>query len=211
MTMRPLPYLCALVLGVAAALAVGCGSRDSLIPSSTAGDIKAKIAQVQQAVAAGDCGNAAKAVSQARTAVQNLPSGVDGRLQTRLLSGLDRLSTRSGTECEQQPATTTQETVPTTATTAPPQTTSTDTTPTPTDTTPTDTTPTTPTTPATTDPNGGGGASPTPGTTTTTPPTTTPAPGGGAPAPGAGTGGGTGNGFRAREPGDRKGVQGYYP
>lgn len=207
MTMRPLPYVCALVLGVVAALAVGCGSRANLIPAGNAGDIKAKIALVQQAVAAGECGGAAKAVSQARSAVQNLPSGVDPRLQTRLLSGLDRLSTQSGKECAQQPSTTTQETVPTTATTAPPETTSTDTTPTQTDTTPTDTTPTTPTTPTTTDPNGGGGASPTPGTTTTTPTTTTPAPGGGAPAPGTGTG----NGFRARGPGDRQGVQGYYP
>jgi hypothetical protein len=206
--MRALPHLCALALGVGAAFLAGCGDRSNLIPAGDAGDIKAKVAQVQQAVDAGNCGSAAKAVGEARSAVRNLPDAVDSRLRSRLLDGIDRLDTRSGKECDQQPATTTQETVPTTATTAPPETTPTETTPTQTDTTPTDTTPSTPTTPTTTDPDAGGGVSPEPGTTTTTPPTTTTAPGGGAPAPGTG---GTGNGFRSRGPGDRQASQGYYP
>lgn len=185
--MRFLPHFCALLLGVGAALLTGCGDRSKLIPASDAGDIKASLTQIRQAVDSGDCGVAKKYVAQAQTAVQNLPTSVDPRLKSRLLTGIAQLSSRSGKECAAQASATTQETIATTAeTTAPETTTTTDTTTSDTTTTDTTTTDTTQTD-TTTDPGQGGGASPTAGTTASTPTTPTPDPGGATPPTGTDT------------------------
>lgn len=184
--MRFLPHFCALLLGVGAALLTGCGDRSKLIPASDAGDIKASLSQIRQAVDSGDCGVAKKYVAQAQSAVQDLPASVDPRLKNRLLSGIAQLSSRSDKECATQEATTTQETIATTAETVPSETATTDTTTTDTTATDTATTDTTQTD-TTTDPGQRGGASPTAGTTGTTPATPTPDPGGVTPPTGTDT------------------------
>jgi hypothetical protein len=175
--MQALPYICALLLGVGAALFTGCGDRSNLIPPQDAEALKTNIASVEDAAANRDCGVSEKALSKARATVTNLPDGVDARLRERLVEGLDRLRTQAETECTQAPPTTTTE-VPTTTTTTTetaPETTSTDTEPQTT----TETEPSTPVDPTTTgtDPDGGG-VTP---DTTTTPATPTPDPGGAAP------------------------------
>lgn len=226
MTMRLLPYLCALLLGVGAAVMAGCGDRGNLIPSSNASSLTSELSAVKSAVSERDCGKVEAAISRARSAVDNLPDGVDTRLKSRLKGGLGKLSASANSSCAAPPATTT-ETAPTTETTAPQETTTTDDTApaTPTDpsTTTEQTDPSTPVDPTTTDPTGGA----TPTDPSTTDPTV-PDPSGGGVTPGDGTGGtgGTdGTGFRAA-PGDgptelpvvpqrhrrhRGSVQGYVP
>lgn len=184
MTMRALPHLCALILGVGAALLTGCGDRSKLIPAGDAGEVKASLTQVRQAVASGNCGSADKAIAQAQSAVENLPPSVDPRVKSRLRGGIDRLATRSDKECAANESATTQETIPTTEEVVPEETTSTEEPPAEPETPSTDTSATEPPiTPG--DPDAGGGASP----TTETPPdgTFTPDPGGATPDPGTST------------------------
>jgi hypothetical protein len=159
---RALPFLLALVLGVAAAALVACGSSSSsrrqLIPDRSAQRMSDALDDVRNAVDDGDCEKAAVALARARGVLVNLPSAVSDRLVTRLRQGFDNLNDIVPRECaknqtQTETQTTTETTTPETTTTA---TTPTDTTPTNTTTTPTDTTPTS--------------------TTTTTPPTTTTAP-----------------------------------
>lgn len=212
MTMRVLPYLCALVLGVGAAVMAGCGDRSKLIPAGDAGQVEQQLSAVKAAVADGDCGTARTAVLRAQRTVINM-TGVDRRLKQRLSSGLDRLATRASTECDEAASTptTTTKTIPTTETTAP-ETTSTDETPSvPTDTA-TDTEPDTPVTPTPTDPEDGGGVSPEPPDTGTTDPSV-PDPGGVTPPPdGTGDPGFRGAGIGAgRHPRDHGPLQGYLP
>ena len=149
---RALPYLLALVLGVAAALAVGCGSRSNLIPSSDAQALKNDLAQVKQAVGGGDCGAAEAALSRARRDALALPPTVDRRLRRRINQFIAALAQSVPRDCQNPTTTDTTptDTTPTTTETTP---TTTATTPTTTETTPTTTTPTTPTdtTPPTTD------------------------------------------------------------
>jgi hypothetical protein len=157
-----LPFLLALVLGVAAAALVACGSstssRRQLIPQTSAQRLKNALDDARRAVADGNCTAAARALARARGVLVNLPSSVDAQLVDRLRQGLDNLQRIAPRQCRDQ-QTTTQ--APATTETTTPETTPTETTPTtPTDTTPTSTT-TTPTTTTTT------------GTTTTTPPPTT--------------------------------------
>jgi cell division protein FtsN len=165
---RALPHLLALILGVAAALAIGCGDRSNLIPGGVAGDLKDQLASVQQAVDSGDCPAALAAIDRASARFQELPSSVDRRLKTRLGDGIRALRRTVPTDCQNaqtqtettQTQTTTTET--TTTETTPP-TTPTETTPaqtTPTVTTPAETTPTTPTTPQATTPTTSNGGTP---------------------------------------------------
>jgi hypothetical protein len=142
---RLLPYLLALVLGIAAAVAVGCGgSNDHLIPTDDAARLKDRIAAVQDAIDAGDCPRAEAAVNQAIVSARLLPATVDRRLRARINQGLRALRERVPTAC--RAAQTETVTVPTVTETTPAQTTPTTTATTPTQTTPTTTTPTTPTT-----------------------------------------------------------------
>jgi hypothetical protein len=159
----PLPHLCALLAGAAAALAIGCGDRSDLIPVNDASSLKAQLAAVQQAVDTGDCTAAEDALNRASATAQDLPATVDRRLRRRILEGIRQLRQTVPTDCRQASTTTVETnttTVPTTPATT--ETTTTETTPTETTTTTVPTTPTT-TTPTTATP-----------TTPTTPPETTP-------------------------------------
>lgn len=151
MVRAPLPHLCALLAGAAAALAVGCGNRSHLIPASDASSLKDQLAAIQQAVAAGDCTAARDALDHASTAAHGLPRSVDRRLRQRIHLGIAQLRQDVPVDCQQaQTATvdTTTTTVPTV--TVPTETTTTETTATETTTTEVPTTPTTtPTTPTT--------------------------------------------------------------
>jgi hypothetical protein len=170
---RALPHLLALILGVAAALAVGCGDRSNLIPGDAASEIKAQLATAQSAIASGDCAAATRAVAAAKARAGALGPPVDKRLRSRINDGIRALEKAAPTDCkaaQTQTETTTTETTPTETTpteTVPTETTPTETVPpvtTTTQTTPTDTVPpaTTPTTPATTTPNGGTSGEPAP-------------------------------------------------
>ncbi len=156
----------AFLLGVAAAAVVACGSSSSkLLPPAGAARLTDQLAQVKQAVDEQDCAKAATRVQILYADLARLPPTVDRRLRSRLREGIDKLSARVPTDCN-QPQTQTQ-TLSTETTTTPPATTQTQTTPptdtqTPTTSTPTTTTPptSTPTTPSNggTQPPGNGGA-----------------------------------------------------
>jgi len=155
---RALPFLLALVLGVAAAALVACGSsgssRRQFIPDRSAQRMSDALDDVRSAVDDGDCTEAQQALARARGVLVNLPSSVSDRLVAQLRQGLDNLRVIAPKECaENRAKSQTQSTTETTTS----ETTTTETTPT------TATTETTPTTTTTT----------TPPTTTTTPPTTT--------------------------------------
>jgi hypothetical protein len=171
MTMRVLPLLCALLLGVGTGLLAGCGGdRGNLLPQSDAKALKAQLQAVQQASSARRCGSTTEALDRARATVKDLPASVDDAVVERLLRGLDRLRTRADEECAASPeVTTTTITTTTTPAEPPPETTTQNTTP---ETTSSDTTPSTPSVPdtTTTDPGTGGGVTPDTGTTGTTPP-----------------------------------------
>lgn len=172
MRMRPVPYVAAAILGVAASVAVGCGSTNRhLIPSGASGALQNDFQRVANAVDAGHCQAAARAVQDAYNDYANLPTTVDPRLHRRLKDGIDNLARRAPVQCTQAQTNTQTQTVTTETTTTPTQTT-----PPPTTTTQTQTT-TTPTTTTT-------------GTTTTPPPTTT-TNNGGTGAGGTGAGGTT--------------------
>jgi cell division septation protein DedD len=173
-----LPYLLALILGAAAAVAVGCGDRSNLIPSSTASSLKAQLAQIKADVDAGNCTGLSDKLQRVHDDATQLPNSVDRRLRMRINDGIQALQQTAPGDCASvaaaQTDTQTTETVaPETTTTEPPATT-------PTEAVPPETTTTEP--PATTEPVP-------PADTTTEPPATTepgtpPADNGGTP-PGA--------------------------
>jgi hypothetical protein len=173
----PLPHLVALLLGVGAAVAVGCGDRSNLIPSSKADNLTQQLADVKSRIAQGDCDGITGDVRQFRTAVIALgKDGVDTSLRRRLREGADALLNTAADDCvavrngqtqtQTTDTTTTEtETTPTeTVTTVTTQTQTTDTTPTTTTTQPTSGEPPPTTTPdgvtGTTPDNGNGGVVP---------------------------------------------------
>lgn len=144
----PLPHLVALVLGVGAAVAVGCGDRSNLIPAGRADDLTQQLADIKARIDQGECDGITDDVRRFRTSVIGLAkNGVDGSLRRRLREGADALLDHAADQCAQVRAGQTQ-------------TETTDTTTTETDTTPTETVTTVTTQTQTTD-------------TTTQPPTTT--------------------------------------
>jgi hypothetical protein len=165
----PLPHLVALLLGVGAAVAVGCGDRSNLIPAGKADDLTQQLADVKSRIAQGDCDGITGDVRQFRTAVINLSSdGVDTALRRRLREGADALLNTAADDCvavrngqtqtteTTDTSTTETETTPTeTVTTVTTQTQTTDTTPTQTQPQPTSGEP-----PATTTPDGVTGTTP---------------------------------------------------
>lgn len=179
------------MLGVAAALIVGCGSSSGkLIPLADAGPLQTDFEAVAQAAESGD-GNCSATEAALMTTEQDftaLPAGVDVGLRNTLRQGIDNLRSHALALCAQPLAqatatSTTPKTTPSTTTSTP----TTTTTATTTTSTETATTPTPPTTTPTTPGPGGG----------------TPAPGVGeaAPAPGGGTGAGEGGGAASPEAG----------
>jgi cytoskeletal protein RodZ len=175
---RLIGLLLAVLLGIAAALLVACGSSGKgLIPTANAGPLQSDFEAVAQAAQSGEgsCTATEAAIAKTESDFAALPSTVDRGLHKTLGLGIANLRRRALTLCAQP--------LPQTSTT----------TSTPTSTTSTETTPTTTTTHTET--------TTTPTSTTTTPPTAT-TPGGGTPAPGSesspgaasGPGGGTGIG-----------------
>jgi hypothetical protein len=173
----------AALLGLLAALLVGCGSSDSkLIPTANAGPLQSDFEAVAHAAETGNgnCASTEAAIARTEGDFSALPAGVDTGLRETLRNGIDNLRSHALALCAQPLAQTTS-TNTTAKTTTPTNTTSTQTT----------NTSTTTTTPPT--------------ETTTTPPTettTTPGAGGGTAAPGTGEepiapGGGTGVGEAA--------------
>jgi hypothetical protein len=163
---RVLPYLTALLLGAALAVAVGCADRSNLIPPSDASNIKAQLAQIKSDVDAGNCAGLTDKLKRVHDDATNLPGTVDRRLRSRINEGVKRLQETAPGDCDTaaaaQTATQTTETQPTETQTTETQTQTTTTTPPP---------ETTTTPPATT-------TEPVPPTDTTTqPPATTPDPG----------------------------------
>ncbi|HMJ33570.1 MAG TPA: hypothetical protein VK501_06610 [Baekduia sp.] len=171
---RLLPHLVALVLGVAAAVAVGCGDRSNLIPPSDASSLKAQLAQIKADVDAGDCTGLGDKLQRVHDDATSLSSKVDRRLRSRINDGIQALQQTAPTDCEtaaaaqtdtqptdtQPPEPTTTETQPTTTETVPPETTTTAPPPTTTETVPPDTTTQPPTTTSDTPPPADNGGTP---------------------------------------------------
>jgi cytoskeletal protein RodZ len=156
---RPVKFLAAALLGVAAAVLVACGSSGAgLIPAASAGPLQSDFEAVAQAAQSGN-GNCLETESKLGQTQQDflaLPASVDAGLRKRLSEGIANLRKVALAMCAQPSAGTTT-TTPTTTT----PTTTTSTTTTPTTTTQTTTTPTT-TTPTTTTPPDNGGGTPAP-------------------------------------------------
>jgi cell division protein FtsN len=168
---RALPFVLALVLGVAAAVAVGCGGdRSNLVPQSRAQSLKQQLAQIQQDIADGSCEGLSAKVEAVLRDAEDLPGNVDKRLRSRINEGVRALRETAPADCaagrttETQPTdtvapeTTTQETTTQSTTTQETTTQETPTEPTPTPTNPVPTTSTpTPTTAEPTPPADNGG------------------------------------------------------
>jgi hypothetical protein len=178
----------AVLLGVAAALLIGCGSSGGgLIPAADGGPLQSDIEAVERAAEEGN-GNCAKTESALVKTDQDyaaLPASINSGLRDKIRLGIENLHKVAKEAC-QQPAAQTN----TTTTTAPKTT----------------TTPTTTTTQST----------PTQTTTSTTTPTTpapepeaeTPSAGGGTPAPGEGNGSSPGEGAGGATPEEGNGAGG---
>lgn len=164
----PLPHLVALVLGVGAAVAVGCGDRSNLIPASRADDLTQQLADIKSRIADGKCDGITDDVRKFRTSVTSLSGSVDRRLRQRLREGADSLLDQAADECAAvragQTQTETTDTTETQTETTPTETVTTVTTQTQTtETQTTDTQPTEPSgsePPATTQPDGVTGTTP---------------------------------------------------
>jgi hypothetical protein len=182
-----LPHLLALLCGFAVALAVGCGDRSNLIPSSRAAELTQQLADLQASIDAGECDGLSGRVEAFHDDATSLGRGVDKRLRSRINQGATSLRKHAASDCQTAAAAARRQQTETQPTEATPPDTQTDTTPTETSTqtVPTETTPTT-TTPTTTEP--------TVPTTPTTPPTdtgTTPPDDNGGVSPDAAAGGQT--------------------
>ena len=142
---------------------------DGGIPSTSAEELKAQIADVQEFVDRDDCDGIDGQLRQVTEAIDNLPASTDERLVENLRQGAQQLQSTAITACneraqtqETQPQETVTETIPTetipapTTETTPPPTTAT--TPPPTETTPAPETGVQTTPPA--DPTGGQGVQP---------------------------------------------------
>jgi hypothetical protein len=148
----------AALLGVLAALLVGCGSSNSkLIPTADAGPLQSDFEAVAHAAETGEgnCAATEAAIAKTEGDFSALPAGVDSGLRETLRNGIDNLRSHALALCA-QPLTPTTTTNTATKTTTSPNTTSTQTTTTTATTPPTETT-TTPPTETTTTPGAGGG------------------------------------------------------
>jgi hypothetical protein len=176
-----LPHLLALLCGFAAALAIGCGDRSNLIPSSRSAELQQQLTDLQASIAAGECDGLSGRVQAFHDDAADLGGAVDKRLRARINDGAASLQEHASSDCQaaadaaaQQTETTTTETTPqetqtdTTTTETQTQTTTTETTPS-TVTPPQTTTPTTPTTETPAEPTPSDGGEPSAGTGGTSP------------------------------------------
>jgi hypothetical protein len=153
----------ALLVGAVAALAAGCGDRSNLLPPANASTLSDQLDAVREAVNAGDCSAANRALAQADATLKRVPSTVSRALRSRMRAGLVQLRTTVPRDCRAPETTETQTTETQTVTTETPTVTSTPettsapettTTPTPTTPTPTTTAPEPPPTSSTPDTGG---------------------------------------------------------
>ena len=127
---RWLPYVVAVILGVAAALLVSCGDApDSGISADRASDLKSDLDVVRQRVDDARCSRLTGQLRQVRTRIDRLPESVDAQLRERLRDGSDKLRDEARTECsenrdakEAETQTTDTQTTPEPTATQPPQT-----------------------------------------------------------------------------------------
>ncbi len=169
-TMRPVTYLCALVLGAGAAVGLGCGSGGGSIDRTDARQIQGVLDQVSAAINDGRCAEAQAAALQARSEVSNLEGRIPAKLQRNLEEGVSALRKATPGDCadvvnqrQQTETPTTDTTVETTTTEQPVETATTETT----DTAPPETTPADTTDTSTEPPSGGATPEPTPTPTPT--------------------------------------------
>jgi hypothetical protein len=95
-------------LMLAAVVFGGCGdgnSKDEL-SSSTAGQLRSTLGEVQQRVNVRDCTGASEQAAAFRAKVDALPDRVDGKLRRALASSADRLATLVNDQCTPEPAVT---------------------------------------------------------------------------------------------------------
>lgn len=137
LALRVLPLATAVLLGVAAALLVACGSSGiGLIPAASAGPLQSDFEAVAQAAQSGDgnCLATESALGKTQQDYLALPASVDAGLRRRLREGIDNLRKVALQMCAQpSPATTATSTQqsPTTPTTTTETTTTTEATPPP--------------------------------------------------------------------------------
>jgi hypothetical protein len=176
-----LPHLLALLCGFAVALAVGCGDRSNLIPSSRASELTQQLSDLQASIDAGECDGLSGRVQAFHDDAADLGGAVDKRLRARINDGAASLQAHAVSDCQAAADAAQRQTETQPSDTTPPDTqTDTTTTETQTQTVTTETTPSTATPPPTT----------TPTTPTTTTPTTPDQTGSGeGSTPSAGTGG----------------------
>jgi hypothetical protein len=156
-----LPHLLALLCGFAVALAVGCGDRSNLIPSSRAAELTQQLSDLQASIDAGECDGLSGRVTAFHDDAADLGGAVDKRLRARINDGAASLQEHAVSDCEAATDAAQQQTETQPSDTTPPDTqtdattTETQTQTVPTETAPTESTPpqtTTPTTPTTTTP-----------------------------------------------------------
>jgi hypothetical protein len=88
------------VAAVLAAAAVGCGSSDDgLLTSSQANDLRSTLNNASAAVRDGRCDNARQAADTGAERVRDLPESVDPDLQDNLAEGFSHLTDRINAEC----------------------------------------------------------------------------------------------------------------
>jgi cell division septation protein DedD len=92
------PFL-ALVLGVAAAVGVGCGDRSNLIPPTTASSLKDQLAQIKADVDAGACDGLDAQLRRVHDDATSLDGKVDRRLRIRINDGIAALQKTAATDC----------------------------------------------------------------------------------------------------------------
>lgn len=96
----PLPHLVALLLGIGAAVAVGCGDRSDLIPQGKADQLTQQLADIKSRIDQGDCDGITGDARQFRAAVIALNNnGVDTALRRRLREGADSLLAHAAADC----------------------------------------------------------------------------------------------------------------
>jgi hypothetical protein len=129
MTMLPARLVCVLALAAGVALGVGCGSDGGTIASGDARGLRDDLDRVRESIDAGKCDQAQSEVAVVRRRVEQLD--VPQRLRRNFATGVAKLGTAAGRDCEDAPTQTVapppppppaQTTETNTETTAPPET-----------------------------------------------------------------------------------------
>ena len=89
-----------LAAGLGVLLLAGCGSENTaLIPQDDADQLTALVSEAGDAIAAGECDRAHRAVTQAEQQLGGLPRKTDRRLKKNLRNWLDHLDGRIDRDC----------------------------------------------------------------------------------------------------------------